>query len=237
MFYNVRDKFGRFSSKPAAKRAFKKVAQKIKKDNVKFDSMTDAQKRVQICKDVIKWLDSGKLKAQSGIYCSINKGLSKVKANDELRPLILEGSIPQCNVCAKGAMFMSCVLKDNHLNKSEYVKVFKNGRNTQSTISERLPEFTQKQLDLIESYFEGALLGLCEESQDYLDRTENPFDLDLELLGEFKDNFTADERLRLIMRNIISNNGSFRHKKLDKVIEEVIKIKEEEEEELLSTVE
>jgi hypothetical protein len=60
--------------------------------------------------------------------------------------------------------------------------------------------FTQKQLILIESYFEG--------SQGY-------FKGDNEKTLVFLESYNDDERLEMIMQNIIDNDGTFKPNKLD----------------------
>ena len=145
--------------------------------------MSDQNKRVQIAIDVIKQLNTKTIKASPGNYFSFD---INVNSDNSLRHNINNN---QCDVCAKGAIFVSIVrlYKDLH-NRGEggYNKIFKN------VISRHSEDFfTKAQLSEIEHAFEGWITptGI------------NYYPARL---------LTPEKRMRMIMQNIIDNDGEFK---------------------------
>jgi hypothetical protein len=178
----------------------------INKLNEEFKKATKAQKRVMIAKDVLAQIKAKRYFAESGCWVQPNIKAAcekNLKDEDSVQELFAKKKIKSCNVCALGGLFMSCINLNNNTTVEDLKKEFYIGDFVydDSKISNGLNRiFTQKQLMLIETYFEG--------SQGY-------FKGDNEKTLVFLESYDDDERLEMIMQNIIDNNGTFKPKKLD----------------------
>ena len=179
----------------------------INKLNEEFKKATKAQKRVMIAQDVLAQLKAKRYVAESGCWVQANYNSSAtwadIKYTDSVQELFAEKTIESCNVCALGGLFMSCTNLNNNttvgdLTKESYIGDLVADDDKISNGLNRI--FTQKQLILIESYFEG--------SQGY-------FKGDDVKTFVFLETYNDDERLKMITQNIIDNNGTFKPKKLD----------------------
>jgi hypothetical protein len=179
---------------------------KINKLNEEFKKATKAQKRVMIAQDVLAQLKAKRYFAESGCWVQPNIKAAcekNLKDEDSVQELFAAKKIESCNVCALGGLFMSCINLNNNTTVEDLKKEFYIGDFVydDSKISNGLNRiFTQKQLILIESYFEG--------SQGY-------FKGDNEKTVVFLESYNDDERLEMIMQNIIDNDGTFKPNKLD----------------------
>jgi hypothetical protein len=179
---------------------------KIKKLNAEFKKASKAQKRVMIAQDVLAQLKAKRYFAESGCWVQPNIKAAcekNLKDEDSVQELFAAKKIESCNVCALGGLFMSCINLNNNTTVEDLKKEFYIGDFVydDSKISNGLNRiFTQKQLILIESYFEG--------SQGY-------FKGDNEKTVVFLESYNDDERLEMIMQNIIDNDGTFKPNKLD----------------------
>src|SRR6185369_1884102 len=109
-------------------------------------------------------------------------------------------------VCAKGALFMSHIMINNHFTFGDFrKKIWHEGNPTKSrNIKEKLNMFSTIQLDLIEVAFEGRIFHWNERlNEDYLPIDYNP------ALNFFYNHPMAEGRLIAILGNIIANNGEF----------------------------
>jgi len=179
------------------------LAVKIQKDNKAWKTMTRAQRRVAVAKDVIKWLDQDKLVASSGTYLFAGYGNDDLSNLSSVRLNNPDGSfqdtlktLPACEVCAKGAIFVCAVNRQNKVTNAETGNWGWTGEEMRDKLRGL---FSARQLDLIEAEFEG--------SYGYYSRImEKTMDCD------------DESRMRAIMRNIIKNKGTFLRKdeRLDK---------------------
>lgn len=182
--------------------------------NDKFKKATKAEKRVMIAKDVLAQLKTNRYFAESGAW--VQEFWSE-KHNPELRyedTSVAEAfdakEIQQCSVCALGSLFMSCAVITGKttlmdLDEERYYlgELIQDNR----AISNGLDKiFSKSQLKLIESYFEGNDGYFVKASKDQ-DRIENFFA------------FEPDIRLKMIMKNIIENKGTFIPSKLKTFID------------------
>lgn len=173
--------------------------------NEEFKKATKAQKRVMIAKDVLAQIKTKRYVAESGcwVQTNINATCEKdLKDEDSVQELFAEKKIESCNVCALGGLFMSCTNLNNNTTVQDLKNEFYIGDLVadDDKISNGLNRiFTQKQLILIETYFEGS---------------EGYFKGDDEKTVIFLANYDDDERLEMIMQNIIDNNGTFKPNKL-----------------------
>lgn len=176
----------------------------IEERNAAFNKMTPAQKRVAIAKDVIAQLNSSdqkrKINVTCGTYFKIDYTNRKVVAGEELQNLLAEPET-QCSVCAKGAIFAVKVLNYNDYKLTESDVSWGLELDEEDMVENLKGIFTQLQLNLIENAFEQEVL--------------NGFTYDL----NFPKHIRAatmyhnvpdpKDRLRLIMHNIIENQGTF----------------------------
>jgi hypothetical protein len=179
---------------------------KTKNLNAEFKKATKAQKRVMIAQDVLAQLKAKRYFAESGCWVQPNIKAAcekNLKDEDSVQELFAKKKIKSCNVCALGGLFMSCINLNNNttvqdLKDETYIGDLVADDDKLSNGLNRI--FTQKQLILIETYFEGS---------------EGYFKGDDEETVTFFENYDDDERLEMIMQNIIDNNGTFKPNKLD----------------------
>lgn len=187
--------------------ARKNVYKRIKRANEKFASMTKAEKRVQIAKDVITQLQAKKIKATPGTYVRTTLKNVQVKKDDYGCSMLHfdKGTQAQdvfkgltCDACALGSMFLCAVdthdkLKMKNLNPEcdiDYDKASAEIRLDNQDMYDYLSKFfNREQLYQIECAFEGSNF----ESSARL----------------YKNERNSRKRLRLIMENIVNNEGTF----------------------------
>lgn len=139
------------------------------------------ERRIAVIKDAIKQVKDSKYEVlrQHG-YVSINQNLSG-DSDSQAKPLISGNKLEQggCTVCAKGALLVSHVRKENVLTVSELENC------NEDTSKELRNLFGARNLDIIEMYFEG----------------EDGF------LGDLV--YDDTNRLLLILENMLKNEGKF----------------------------
>ena len=152
---------------------------------------TEAQQRVAIAKDALKWIKAGALIPETQMEVVPTNAISTENYNKPIRQV----NLGRCRVCAMGALFLgqavrddSCTLGDLHYN---------NGR----TLLKKY--FSQNQLDLIESYFEGTIYSWHTTLNKYSDEDQD------KVHHFLKQHLSDSERLTLILQNIIDNHGTF----------------------------
>lgn len=175
----------------------------IKESNKRFDSMTPAERRVAVARDVLKQLNKKKIVASNqGDYVHVN-GRVPTSVVDDTNTLVTEVFAgTTCKCCARGAMFVSaCSLfnapKLSELRLDEKIKDL-NGRDL------RLQEnqlFTRRQIDMIETAFEGWPI--------YNSAEKLPADFRNAAEQFYRANPSATKRMRMIMLSIIRNKGEF----------------------------
>ena len=153
-----------------------------------FYRQTKAQKRVTIAKDVLKWLDTKKVRASPGVYLDVYDGKELVTEGDTVNGY-------KCEACALGAIFACTV---------ERAKAARSGGFNVSSghMRSRLgPYFERDQLAAIENAFEQTSVIPTEASTG----TWSP-----QYEGaDFSADSSPTRRMRAIMKNIIRNNGTF----------------------------
>lgn len=144
-----------------------------------FDSLTKAEQRVVIAKDLIARLRAKNFIARSGTYLSApltDKELRNEEA--EIRD-VLKGK--KCKGCQIGGLFLCAVDRHNRLQLST------GAMDDSNSMRRYLSKwFTKQQLFDVEEAFEGGL----------------PF-------MQWADRHNDDERMTLIAQNIIKNKGRF----------------------------
>ncbi len=159
-----------------------------------------AEKRVEIAKDVLAQLRAEKIVASQGTYCFLD---ADIQGTEELREEV-KGA--RCEVCALGALFMGDIRKND---KCKGVDVglglepdgFVNHYIDERAMRDRLGKlFSVKQTALIECAFEKGI-----DPTNSL--SENEYATATAFGNRYED---SSERLRVIMRNIIRNDGQFK---------------------------
>ncbi len=168
---------------------------------------TRAEQRVAIAKDVIKQIKLGKIVLGGGYW-----DLGYYDASKSVYPNItrkVEATLPLkktvCHVCAMGAVFASKVLKKGSTLLNEQV-------NDQAIIDDLEGIFSARQLRLIETAYEGGYCGNGTVEDKITTRS-------LQRAEDFYTTHNVDEdyspehrgkRMVAIMKNVISNEGTFR---------------------------
>lgn len=169
----------------------------------KQKKLTKAEKRIIIAKDVIKQIRSKFLIPYKGCYVSITNNYDPISsgtinAQEELK------NIKSCRVCAKGSLLISKIAKFNSVfldGKYDINTTFSQLNGNDRCIN-NLPEFTRRQLDLIELAFENFISSddktiffsqkLANKARDFYAKYED-----------------TEQRLIAICKNIIKNKGTF----------------------------
>lgn len=197
----------------AAKAIHTKYLNSLKKRNEWFSSLSKADKRVEIAKDILIQLDKENYEAHSGIYVYI----SNFDIDNKKNLLAFEDDIQAnfdkmntCEVCAIGACIMSIARLGNSLTFGDVIDI--DIENDNDNVENKIKSiFSPKQMSLIEAYFEGRHSDfMFTGSMNIGVELDN---IDLGKAATFSDKYPNDsERLRLIFQNIIDNNGTFKPK-------------------------
>lgn len=204
----------------ANKKIVKKVKNRINKSNNKdeiktkpFSRLSKIDKKIAIAKDVIQQIKIGNFDATEGCYVDINTQkaeniFSEIAGNSLQKELDTKNSI-YCKVCAKGSLLLGYFHKVNNISVED-VDDF-----TEIEICEKLSNiFTNGELDLMETAFEGYIVNDREEILYNTIPNDDDFDEDFSILAQEALKFyncypNVEERLIAIMKNIIKNKGYF----------------------------
>ena len=200
------------------------VLAEIDRRNREFSNASPAERRVLLARDVIKHLDSAKLIANKGDWVKVP--VSHLPDELSLQVALLSDDAPTCQVCALGSLMVSCVLYQNQFTVADK----RAGRFVFGNVHPEKGEsmlssyFEADQLKLIELAFEGSTGWFANEAYDKArnniwgserdessDRDVFPEGPELTaVLWRYKAGLdSVDARLRAIMANIITNNGTF----------------------------
>lgn len=169
-----------------------------------FEKLTPAQKRVQIARDVLAQLAAKRFKATHLVWVSKdgNHGINLDRVSNEKEVCDVTKKLKKCNVCAMGGLFVAAVERADALKIGDIDGTdchAETGREFRSFANDDLfgylkRFFSMAQLEDIETAFEagnGATDGTY-EAKFFLEGVEEP-----------------NDRMRLIMENIIANGGRF----------------------------
>lgn len=186
----------------------KKMTKKLKS----FSRLSKEGKRVAIAKDVLVQLKAKKIIAKEGSYVSIP--LKENEVGKQLQDLLPK---KKCNCCALGSCFVSLVsiendfaIKSHNLGQGGE----RNGHIGKDDFRSRLKKyFTQFQLDLIETAFEGTTGYI--DGPDNSEQFEKAREFYYQFGGEGWDSQDrsdeeSEQCLIGIMENIITNKGTFK---------------------------
>jgi len=164
----------------------------------KFDSLTPEQKRITIANDVLEQLRLRRFVATTGTWVRQLGRAAKKKVGEDVEVCDVTRKLKKCNVCALGGMFIAAVERADKL-KGRDLQGGTDWDGTRVQLAQkdvfRYMEqfFSKKQLQLIEAAFERGA-GACNNT----------------VAEEFCPvGLGPEERMRLIMENIVANNGRF----------------------------
>lgn len=182
----------------------------IKKSNAKFAKATPAQKRVLIAKDVIAAIKAKTINPAEGVWCARSDGKSlynETQGGEQLSKLI--GKNVQCDVCALGALFVCTVRRFNNL-EAGIVSNYQVS-DIYEIDSYLYDFFSREQIRLIEIAFEGGRGAMIADSplDNKVAAIFSSRGLTTAREVEEYTELDADEKLLIIMKNIIKNNGKF----------------------------
>ncbi len=189
----------------------------IEKKNALFNKMTPAQKRVAIAEDVREQIKKEKYVPTSGVYVELNEfsvpeGQEDSLAEKQLCEII--NGLPNCDVCARGAMFVSGLRVFNSLrvkDVKDYESLFYGDNILGSDIISPYENlfFDKKQTSLMEICFEAVSIDEGNNHPDDFCSTRiSKKDIDAAL--RYGQSFSEDnDRLDEIAKNIIRNKGDF----------------------------
>lgn len=209
---------------------------RVRRENLKFSLMSASEKRVRIAQDVIKYLDSKKLLARTGSWIQMSNkdgdskyGLVDEEVSDRKQLKNLLPEIEACTACALGGLFYSTVMCANELTVGEVRRKIARHEGKDSDGVKRInigyysimtsylkKFFSVEQLELVEAAFEkgsGAVrpgyFGSVYKSDPAERLAASRMFRVKESWGWGSDQTTSEERLRVIMKNIIDNKGKF----------------------------
>lgn len=169
----------------------------IEESNKNFQNLSDAKKRVAIAKDALDQVLAKNYKVKTGQYVTFLGTGSPVEKSEELDvPVACNLQDVKCQVCARGALFVSALRKDASIEPETLPSSDFLG-NDEITETEN-NYFSREQLDLIESAFETD--AFCDEAPEELAMAAVLYGMSLG---------NKDERLVAILKNIIRNKGEF----------------------------
>jgi len=180
----------------------------IEKRNEAFWKLPAAEQRVAIAQDVLNELSARRMNAKRDIYVyfgdyCLPKGSEEDSLQDHLEKM------PSCDVCAKGALFVSAVRLGNRFKCGEIVDGVIDEDDINyvdfSNFKDFLRDiFSSEQLELIEYVFERGIIG----DVDSAEITKADAFIDHYLSKDA--NWADDEAMMIaIMKNIIKNKGTF----------------------------
>jgi hypothetical protein len=219
----------------ANKKTLKKIIKAIKKDNKDFEKLPINEKRIAIAKDAISQLKKEKFLAVESCYISFEgddameaayeKAITKAEDETEFRDVLKK--VPQCEVCARGALFVSSVRLFNNFNVGAMKKCeAEEGNNSPGYDSIKKIEkrfFSVNQIGLIELAFEGDeyVSKEASDANNYDNESSHAF----RFFGFYQD---ATDRMIAIMQNIIDNGGKFVPSKDKRILFETLEAAEKE---------
>lgn len=185
----------------------------IAENNAAFAKASRRERRIMVAKDTIASLDAKMIKAKWGEYGSFNIGTNGKKVDNLPRQKAFfeganfEDSMPVCNACAIGSLFMAKFSHRNHCNfrvvrSDEEDLQFPGGRDMVDLLSDC---FTPYHIRMIEVCFERFYtpMGYFADNENAISAVARNMYPDT---WRPEDGYVyADARLRAILGNIIEN--------------------------------
>jgi hypothetical protein len=172
------------------------------------NNLSRREMRIEIAKDAVAQIRSGKMKVSTGNYFSFNT--HEVNPESQVCEVL---KTKTCEVCALGSMFASSVNKYNDLvvNQLWIYSANDTVNLSRDTTVRRLSKyFDIHQLNLIEYFFErrNVLDELWPAISVALHRQHAPIDIQKLINHYFSDSYATNSLIK-ILQNIIANDGDF----------------------------
>lgn len=185
----------------AKKREHDAEQKRIKDANRAFDRLPNYRKRIEIAKDVLLQLAAGRLKATSGAYLKFDTIYDRQKFYDAIgRGLKISDAVKDatCNVCGIGSLFIAAA------ERTQCKATGMEEANDDGFMRKHLGKwFDADQLDMIESAFEMRYIA---NGDSDLRSDDAAIQDSIKFTHGWQ---SATTRLKMIMQNIIDNNGTF----------------------------
>lgn len=179
-----------------------KKAKEIENKNRLFAKMSPAQRRVAIAEDVLAQIKARKYTIEQGTYVELKDSFRIDDANVEIADVV---KTTGCNVCARGAAFVSACNVFNNCSIAD-LKEGKVGQSIENISGFEKYEkkfWTQRQLGILETFFESINNG----QNIYGYASEK----DTVAAAFWAATFDSPEKgLIAIMKNIITNKGDIK---------------------------
>ena len=201
------------------------TATKQKRKQTKpLSRMALKEARIAIARDVLAQMRKDVFLPTTGNYCELVLDkkydwrselvrFEELQAKKDLQD-VLQENLSQCSVCAKGALFVSAILKyDNYPLRNDLLDASRTYFNNHDRVMKPLLRyFSRQQLDLIECAFERGRGGVIifrgfNSNIRFRPNKDKELYYDAAAFGERYND--VDSRLRAIMNNIIRNEGEF----------------------------
>lgn len=178
----------------------------MKEEIKKWSEMTKPEKRVALAKDVLKLTKQDNIKFSSK-YLKLETVDELIDDDWKKQVSKNKDKIKSCTVCAKGALFVANVFRNNHCTFNQLDNFCGDDKRLQNL-------FGNLQYDMIETAFEGRVYNDESEKLEIITVTYHSIIRKITELGKKCIDFTkgcksSKERLEKIMKNIIKNNGTF----------------------------
>lgn len=170
----------------------------IKKRNDAFNALSKWEQRITVARDVLAQLASGLLTVAKGHYVKAEALNAVTYEGAEASDVLANQS---CTVCGLDSLFVCGVLRGDNFQIDSH-----DTQNSESLTRRATYRYLQKFFDVEQLYkIEAAF-----ELKDYSERDGADFDATPSIMfGRVASPHSAKERLRLIMENIVANEGSF----------------------------
>lgn len=201
----------------------------VRADNKAFAEMTPAEKRVQIAKDVLVYVEQGKLNPRSGRWISAidpteDDELVGLSPDERLANEVqLSDYLPKievCDACAVGSLLYCTILRANEITVGELRKAMKYTDSDADTLAIRTPDviepylaqfFDRDQLNMIEGAFERrtGVFTARPEGRMFFRGGGDDMWYEHPDVGGASDGRSEKTRIKILMKNIIRNKGTF----------------------------
>ena len=166
------------------------------------------QKRVEILKDVLKHIKAQRIVAQCQVIIKYNDIVPKEEENVQKILKNMSKKKERCLVCARGALLFSSIWKNN-----EFYKKFEiDGWSGDSMLGKGTAEDKTEENGYLEKFFDKNQLAMMETAFEGKFNNSILNSKDWESCNDFnRKNYHLDdtERLEAIIKNAISNRGTF----------------------------
>lgn len=157
-----------------------------------FNRLSRRNQRVSIAKDVLLQLKANKFIPAQGVYLQLPDEVENDLVPEDSAQKILK-SVPECEVCAKGAMVCSYILNYNSATMADTKNI--------EDYPEMIEIFGDAMWNILEALFEGWAFDKDGETYQFHHRG----------IGKFNTS-KREYSLESLMKNIVRNGGQFKYK-------------------------